>query len=372
MFTTRWRLFHLRGIPISVDASWLIILALLTWTLISVFQGELAGLSVWSASMLGLVVALAFFACLVLHELGHALVAQHLGIRIRGINLFLFGGVAEMEDEPASAGGEFAMAIAGPVVSAVLSGVFWSISLATQSPQLLVPLRFLAGINLAVLVFNLVPAFPLDGGRVLRSILWATTGDLRRATYWGALAGQAFAWLLVCLGILEFFSGHLFQGVWLGLIGLFVNRAAQGGYQQVLVRLALRGEHVSQLMHRNPIVVPAQLDLNSWVRSYVYPHHRRLFPVADDGHLEGVISTKALAHFPREEWSRHTVGEVMAHDLEPLKIAPEADLVQALEKMQHSGTHRLLVMDGDRLVGTVRLRDLQRFVNLKIELEKSE
>lgn len=372
MFGTRWRLFRLLGIPISLDASWLIILALLTWTLIHLFREQVADLPVATYWAMGLGAALAFFTCIVLHELGHALVARAVGIPMRGITLFLFGGVAEMEDEPPSAPSEFWMAIAGPAVSAVLSAVFWLLSGAVEEPAVVVPLRYLAGINLAVLIFNLVPAFPLDGGRVLRSILWGALKNLRRATYWAALCGQAFAFLLMGLGVLQFFTGNVFSGIWLGLIGLFLNNAAQGSYRQILVRQALRGERVSRFMNREPIVVPPGVDLRSWVEDYVYRYHRKTFPVVANGHVEGVIGTQALARFPRQEWERHTVAEAMRQDVGLFSIPPDADALEALGRMQRTGFSRLLVMEGDRLVGILSLKDLLRFLDLKLELEASQ
>jgi Zn-dependent protease len=372
MFGTRWRLFRLLGIPINVDPSWLIILALLTWSLIDVFVKEVPGLSTPAHWALGLGVALAFFACIVLHELGHAVVARASGIPIRGITLFLFGGVAEMEEEPSSAGRELGMALAGPAVSAVLAGLFWVLAGLASELAVVLPLKYLAGINLAVLVFNLVPAFPLDGGRVLRAILWGALGSLRRATYWASLCGQAFAWLLIGLGVMQLFAGQIVQGIWLGLIGLFVNNAARGSYEMVMVRQALRGQPVSRFMHREPIVVPPDVGLRGWVEDYVYRYHRKMFPVSSNGHVMGVISTQALAGYPREEWDRHTVGEAMSADLAPFRIAPDADALQALEQMQRQGTSRLLVMEGDRLVGIITLKDLLRFLNLKLELEPAE
>lgn len=371
MFGKRWRLFHLLGIPISVDASWLIILALLTWTLSALFQQSVPDLSVAVYWLLGLVAALAFFTCIVLHELGHAVVARMAGIPMRGITLFLFGGVAEMESEPPTAVSEFLMAIAGPAVSAVLATGFWLLSGLEQAPWSAFLLRQLAGINLAVLIFNLVPAFPLDGGRVLRSLLWALTANLRRATYLAALSGQAFAWMLLILALLNLFAGQLIQGIWLGLIGMFLKNAARSSYQQVLVRQALQGEPVSRFMHQKPIVVPPNLDLRSWVEDYVYRYHRKMFPVASNGHVEGVISTQALQKHPRNEWPRHTIGEEMRPDVATLSIAPDADALHALEQMQRTDSSRLLVMEGDRLVGIISLKDLLRFLNLKIELEKT-
>jgi hypothetical protein len=277
-----------------------------------------------------------------------------------------------MEDEPPSASSEFLMAVAGPAVSAVLAALFWLLSGLVETPAVVFPLRYLAGINLAVLIFNLVPAFPLDGGRVLRSILWAVLKNLRRATYWAALSGQAFAWFLIGVGVLNFFAGYVFNGVWLGLIGLFVHSAARGSYQQVLMRQVLRGEPVSRFMTRKPIVVPPALDLRSWVEDYVYYYHRKMFPVASDHHVQGVISTQALARFPRGEWAKHTVAEAMRQDVDALSIAPNADALEALGRMQRTGSSRLLVTEGDRLVGIVSLKDLLRFLALKVELENAE
>jgi Zn-dependent protease/CBS domain-containing protein len=375
MFGNRWRLFRLLGIPINVDASWIIILVLIAWSLGGEFRDRYEITDPVSPWIMGLVAALIFFVCIVLHELGHAVVARAFGMPIRGITLFLFGGVAELEGEPSSPGVEFLMAIAGPVVSfvlAILFGLLWMIGTASAWPvEVLGVLGYLGGINATVLVFNMVPAFPLDGGRVFRSILWGVTRDLRRSTRWASLVGQGFAYLLIGLGIMVviFNTPNWVQGLWLALIGLFLNNAARSSYQQVLVREALQGEPVRLFMNPHPVVVPPSLDLRGWVEDYVYRYHRKFFPVASNGHVEGVISTQALAKYPREEWSQHTVGEVMAHDLAAASIPPDADALQALSKMQRNGMSRLLVTDGDQLLGIVSLKDLLRFLDQKIELE---
>jgi Zn-dependent protease/CBS domain-containing protein len=371
MFGTRWRLFRLLGIPINLDASWLIILALATWWLTVLFHQDVPNLPLPAYWGLALGTALVFFGCIVLHELGHALVARASGIPMRGITLFIFGGVAEMEDEPVSPSSEFLMAIAGPAVSAVLAAMFFLLSRLSPMPAVTVPLQYLAIVNLTVLIFNLVPAFPLDGGRVLRSILWAIVKNLRRATYWASLLGQGFAWFLIGLGILGIISEQWWNGLWFILIGFFLSNAARGSYQQVLVRQMLHGEPVSRFMSRKPIVVPPTLDLRGWVEDYVYRYHRKMFPVASNGHLEGAISTRELARFPRGEWDQHTVAEVMRHDLKPLSIAPNADALEALRRMQRTGSSRLLVTQDDRLVGIISLKDLLRFLNLKIELDNT-
>jgi Zn-dependent protease len=225
MFGMRWRVFRILGIPIHVDATWLIILALVTLTLGDLFPALLReyfpeaepNLTAWHYRGLGLLTALAFFGCLLLHELGHAIVARARGIPVRGITLFLFGGVAEMGEEPSAPLTEFLMAIAGPLVSAILACLLalaaWLSVQADWPPVLVIVLGYLAGINALVLVFNLLPAFPLDGGRVLRALLWALLGNLRRATRWAAGVGQGFGWLLIVWGALQFFAGNRIGGV---------------------------------------------------------------------------------------------------------------------------------------------------------------
>jgi len=384
MFGARWRLFRLLGIPVSMDASWLIILALLTLSFANgfpdllhrVFPGTRLSLTPYEYWIMGLVTALSFFACILLHELGHAVVARSRGMPIQGITLFLFGGVAELGDEPVSAKTEFLMAITGPAVTVVLAIVFWILAVVGYNGgwphPIVIVLGFLAAINALVLVFNMVPAFPLDGGRVLRSILWGVTGDLRRATRWAAAAGQGFAWFLIAWGFLQLFSGNWLNGIWIGLIGLFLNSAARGAYQQVLIKQMLQGEPVRRFMNTEPITVPPTLDLRHLVEGYVYRYHRKTFPVVTDGRLEGCIETQALSQIPQSEWGQHSVGEVMRRDLKPITVGPDADAVEALSKMQRGQVSRLLVTDGERLVGIVSLKDLLRFLSLKMELEGAE
>jgi Zn-dependent protease/CBS domain-containing protein len=370
MFTSRWRLLRIGGIDISIDASWVIILALLTWTMSVNLRAELPELPPGG----GLALALAFFVCIVLHELGHALVAHAEGIPIRGITLFMFGGVAEMEDEPPSAGKEFLMAIAGPVVSAVLAAGFGVLAWVTDTlggpAAAVVALGYLASINLIVLVFNLIPAFPLDGGRVFRALVWGLAANLRQATFWASLVGRGFAWVLIFFGIVSFFDGKIVNGLWLVLIGIFLNGAAQASYRQVVTRLALRGEPLRRIMNPHPVTVPPSVDLRKWVDDYVYRFHHKTFPVVvEDGRLEGVINTAVLARYPRSEWHLHTISEAMRRDLNPVTLSPDADALEVLDRMRRTGWSRLLVAEGGRLVGLVSLKDLARFLQLKSELE---
>jgi Zn-dependent protease/CBS domain-containing protein len=305
--------------------------------------------------------------------MGHALVARARGMPIRGITLFLFGGVAEIGDEPPSAVTEFLMAIAGPLVSMALAAGLWLLTLIGYRigwpHSVVIVLGYLAAINALVLVFNLIPAFPLDGGRVLRSILWSATGSLRRATRWASLAGQAFAWLRMAWGFLQFFGGNWIGGVWTCLISMFLSVAAQISYQQVLVKQALRGATVRTFMNPDPVVVPESFDLLHWVEGFVYKYHRKAFPVVSDGHLVGYIQTRSISGITRDEWVRHTIGELMRTDLEALTVAPDADAMDAMSRMQRSDVTSLMVTDGDRLIGVISLSDLLRFLDLKLDLD---
>ncbi len=378
MFGLRWRLFRLFGIPINIDLSWLIILALLTWTLVSFFTQQIPGYTRESYFVMGLTTAVTFFGCILLHELGHAVVAKRVGIPMRGITLFLFGGVAEMEDQPPSAMSEFLMAIAGPLVSLVLAAAFFvvaQIGFFSEWPRLYTfPLWYLGLINTVVLVFNMVPAFPLDGGRVLRSVLWGALKNLRKATLWASRCGQGFAWFLIFLGVVSLFQGqqYFIRGIWLGIIGLFLNNAAMMSYQQVIIRQALQGEPLSRFMNKEPVVVSPYLDLHSWVEEYVYQYHHKTFPVLLDGQLVGIISTRDLSSFPKDQWSNHKVEEVMQRDLESLTLPPEADALKALEKMKRTNLSRLLIVEDEKLVGLVSLKDLLRFLDLKLQLDQED
>jgi Zn-dependent protease len=374
MASTRRPRVRLLGIPVRVDVSWFIILVLLVGTLVALFHREVPTLGPGACWLIGLLTALVFFLCILLHELGHVLVARAVGIPIRGITLFLFGGVAELADEPRSAKDEFLMAAAGPIVSAVLAALFGIGSVLGTDVgwprEYVAVLYYLAWINTTILLFNLAPAFPLDGGRIFRSILWGILGDLRRATRYATRIGQGFAWALVGVGVLSFMEDQVFQGIWLCLIGLFLNRAARGGYEHVLLRQALQGKPVSGLMTPQPVVAPPDLDLRHWVDDYVYRYHHKMFPVASNGHVEGMIATPELTRFPREDWARHTVAEAMRKDVEALSITPDGDASDALAQMQRTGSRRLLVTDHDRLVGVVSLKDLLDFLDVEAPRNK--
>ena len=378
MTTHRVTILRVAGIPIRVDASWIVIALVVTWSLAMEFTRSFPirlnpGMAVATYWLMAVVAALGLFVCLILHELGHSLVGQRFGMRIRSITLFIFGGVAELESEPRSAEAEFWMALAGPAVSVVLAAGLWFAwvagSVADWPVAVLGVLHELAVINAVLVGFNLVPAFPLDGGRVLRAILWAATGSLRRATSITSQMGQGFGTAMMLLGVLGILGGQIVFGLWWMMLGWFLRGASQGGYQQVMVRGVLEGEPVGRFMTREVSSVRPDLDVQHLVEDFVYQEHHQMYPVRDNGHLLGYVTPHEIKKLPRDEWPRHQVAEIMASDLDRVEITPETDSLDALSRMQRTDQRRLLVVDHGSLVGIVTLKDLLDFLSLKLELE---
>lgn len=376
MFGRGVTLFRLSGFEVRLDWTWLIIALLVTWSLArGVFPAHFVNFApgtYWSMAIAG---ALGLFLSIVLHEFGHSVVARAFGIPMRGITLFVFGGVAEMGSEPPTAKSEFLMAIAGPITSIVLAGIFYGIT--RLGNAMLWPVTvigvfgYLAWINLLLAAFNLIPAFPLDGGRVLRSIVWALSRNFRRATRIASAIGTAFAFLLMFAGIASLLFGSLISGVWWFVLGLFLQNASRMSYQQVLVRETLQGEQVRRFMTPNPVTVPPATSLKDLVENYVYKYQFKTFPVASDNHLLGCISVEQIKQVSPGEWEQHTVQELARPCSAENTVAPEEGAVKALSKMNRGQATRLMVVDHGQLVGIIALRDLLRFLSRKLELESA-
>ncbi|WP_366657577.1 site-2 protease family protein [Fodinicurvata sp. EGI_FJ10296] len=391
MFANRLTLFTLFGFRIMVDASWLLLAVLIVWSLSTglfpvLLPGQSAG-TYWSMGVIGL---FGLAASIVAHELAHAVVARRYDMPIRSITLFIFGGVAEMEREPPTAKGEFLMAIAGPIMSLVVAFLFWAaagfsgggLSGAGSSETLTgqpgvspigLVLGYVAFINLLLAVFNMVPAFPLDGGRVLRSALWAWKGDLIWATRIAASAGSVFAAILMGLGLASFIGGNVIGGVWYFILGLFVHAAAQGQVRHQMTQSILSGQPVSRFMRRNIVAVPADLPVPQAIDDYFYRYFYKTFPVMDGGSLVGVLGTEQLGD--RDDAVGKSVSAVMVPVTEDALIAPNEDAAAALMQMQRTGKSRLLVAkrhNGSQieLVGILSLRDLMNFLALKSDLDR--
>lgn len=372
MFGRRIELFRLFGIPIRLDLSWFVIAVLIVWSLATgVFpqlEPNLTPRAYWAMGGAG---ALGLFASIVIHEFFHAWVARRHAIPMHGITLFIFGGVAEMGAEPPSPKAEFRMAVAGPLASIAIGVVALGLAQlgAGWSSMIRGVLGYLGLINLALAGFNLIPAFPLDGGRIFRSALWHWKRDLRRATAIATRVGTAFSLLLMVLGGVRVLFGDFVGGMWSLLIGMFLRQAAESAYQQVLVRQALEGELVRRFMTEDPVTLPSGLTLGDAVDRYFYRYHHHLFPVRDNGRLLGCLSTAELKQVPREEWGRRTVASVVVPCGADNSVRPDADALEALALMRRTGRSRLLVVDEGRLMGLVTLKDLLEFFALKVELE---
>jgi Zn-dependent protease len=369
------KLFKLSGFEVKIDLSWIVIALLVTWSLAKgafpVWYPNLTPMTYWTMGVVG---ALGLFASIVAHEFCHSLVARKFGMPMKGITLFIFGGVAEMGDEPPTARAEFWMAIAGPLSSLAIGAVFYLIYRGGESggwdTSVNAVTYYLCYINLILAAFNLLPAFPLDGGRVLRSILWGAKGNLSWATRVSSSIGTAFGLGLIFLGVLRFVAGDVIGGAWMFLIGMFLRSAAQMSYQQLMVRKALEGEPVRRFMNPHPVTVPDSLTVAKLVEDYIYKYHYKMFPVMAGDKLAGCITTRQVKDIPREAWDRETIREAASPCSEENTISPDTDAVKALALMNQTGQSRMLVVENGRLVGLVSLKDLLDFFSLKMELEE--
>lgn len=363
MFSNTIRLFNIDGFEIKLDPSWFLIAGLITWTLSTqYFPVTLPGLTGTAYLVLAIVAMLGFFGSLLLHELSHSVVARSYGVQIKGITLFIFGGVAELETEVPTAKAELWVALAGPAMSICLSFGFWISSLVIQTvfdiTALAVVLSYLATVNLIIAVFNMVPAFPLDGGRVLRAYLWSRHGDVLKATKTAARSGTIFGYTLIILGVMVLFQSAATAGLWYVLIGFFVLAAARSAYQNQLMHSTFDGKTVSAVMVRDPIVVAPELTLSLFVNQVVLKHGVSFAPVVSDGVLIGQIDKNVLSAIDRENWGNTRVGDVFAGLDVATTLAPDMPVEQLLKEIAATGTRKFMVVDDHKLLGVVTLANL--------------
>jgi len=295
-------------------------------------------------------------------------------MHIRGITLFIFGGVAEMEQEPPSPKSEFLMAIAGPISSFMLAYLFWAIAVFASNSGWPVPIggvaETMALINLVVAVFNMVPAFPLDGGRVLRAALWQRKGDLKSATYISSRIGRGFGVALMLIGVVAVIGGNVIGGMWWFLIGMFVRGAASSSYQQLIMSEMIKDQPVSQFMRREPVTVPPSISIDEWLDDYVYQHHFKMYPVMDGQNLLGSISIDDIKSLPKSERRTRKVRDLMQPCTAANTIPANASTTGLLTDIVHPATQsRYMVVDDGHLVGMISLKDLLELISLKLEIE---
>jgi Zn-dependent protease/CBS domain-containing protein len=374
MFGKRFKLFKLMGFEVGIDLSWIILAILIAWSLSTgLFPFQYKNLSTATYWLMGVVGAIGLFLSIIAHEFSHSLVARKSGMPMKGITLFIFGGVAQMDDEPPSARDEFWIAVVGPLSSIAIGAIFYGlyrlVPLVGWPQPVGGVLGYLAFINGLLAVFNLIPAFPLDGGRILRSILWKVKGNLKWATRISSQIGGGFGIFLIILGVMRFLAGNFIGGMWFFLIGLFIQNAAKMSYQQLVVRKALEGENLRRFMNTEPVTVSPDMSVQELVDDYILRHHYKMLPVVNSHQLLGCVTLKQVKQIPREEWPSTTVRDLAEHCSPENTIGPDVDAVQALAQMRRNNSSRAMVVENDRLVGVVSLKDLLEFLSLKVELE---
>ena len=352
---------RIAGIRVGVHWSWLVVFALMVWTLSTgVFPETNPDLGDGAQVALAIVASVVFFASVLLHELGHAVQARRERIEIEGITLWLFGGVASLRGGFQSAGAEFRVAVAGPIVSLALAILFVALALAGLPEGADAVVAWLGYVNLSLLVFNLIPALPLDGGRILHAALWHVRADFGWATRIGALLGRGFGYVLIAAGIALFVFAGAFSGAWLVFLGWFLLAAATSEARYYAAREALAGLRVRDLMSSQTVDVPADLPLGRFVDDVVWPRRYTTYPVVENGRVIGLLPFRCVAQVPRTEWETRTVRDCMLGlDEVPLLDADDA-AIDALEKVSGSELNRGLVVEDGRLLGLLSITDLAR------------
>jgi Zn-dependent protease/predicted transcriptional regulator len=355
------------GIRIGVNWSWILVFALVVWTWATgVFPDTNPGLSDGTYVAMAISGAVLFFASLLLHELGHAFQARREGMEIEGITLWLFGGVAKFKGMFPSAGAEFRIAIAGPLVSLLLGGLFVAIAVVAGLPEPADAVAaWLGYVNLSLLAFNLLPALPLDGGRVLRAALWYFRGDFARATHISATIGRGFGYLMIAAGVASLIFLNDFGGVWLAFIGWFLLTAAAAEDRFLMARQALGGLRVRDLMVRDPVTTKADVTLGEFMDDVVWTRRYTTYPVTDNGHAVGLLPFRCVAEVPRSEWDRRTVRECMKRLEEVPVVAENDEVIDAAGELAENELNRALVLDGDRLVGLLSVTDVARALEMR-------
>jgi len=358
------------GIPIRLDYSWFLIFVLLTWSLaVGYYPAEFKNLPASHYWIMAALTTIMLFVSVLLHELGHSVVAMHYKVPVRSITLFIFGGVSLIGAEPPSPSAGFWISIAGPIVSFALAGIFRQLyPLLAGFTQVLAIVKYLAYINVALGVFNLIPGFPLDGGGVFRSIVWGFTHSMRRATIIASTVGRFIAYLFIFLGVLQMFEGNFMNGLWIAFIGWFLESAARGMIQQQALHDLLAGHKVSQAMSPHYTAIPADTTLQQLVDHHILAIGQRSFLVNRGGQVMGLLTLHHIKGIPRSAWPTTTVAQIIIPASEMKRIGPDDDLWQAVEKMDRDGVNQLPVMSNGTVLGVLRREDVLSYLRTLREL----
>lgn len=365
------RIGKIFGIDIYIHISWVIIIVLLTWSLavgwFPVFYHGFTAITYW---ILGFIASVLLFVSVLLHELAHSVVARARGLPVKNITLYIFGGVSNIEKEPGSPGIEFQMAVVGPLTSLLIGALaLVLLYLLGQNTTALGAILFYLGFaNILLGIFNLIPGFPLDGGRVLRSIVWKINGNLRRATRIVTVVGQIIAYLFILVGIWLFFAGYFINGLWFGFIGWFLLSSAQSANSEVMLQSVFRGVTVGEVMNTAPTTVPANISLQRLVDEYFLPLGLRSALVTQVDRLAGLITLSDIRHVPREEWGQTPVGHAMIPHERLHIVSPQQSLNDVLPLMAGRDVNQLPVVQDERLVGVLSRDAIVRYLEIRRSL----
>jgi Zn-dependent protease/predicted transcriptional regulator len=315
--------------------------------------------------------SLAFFGCVLLHELSHCVIARHLGIAVRQITLFIFGGVSEMADMQSSGpGAEFLTTIAGPLSSMALGAIFllFAVLLRGLADRLILEmLHYIYYVNFLLAAFNLIPGFPLDGGRVLRSYLWHRSGDLRKATRSAAGVGRIFAMTLMGIGFVSAVAGHIIPGVWLVLIGLFLKSSAQNEQRSFEVRFGLQNMTLREIM-TPPVAVYPSMTISQFVNDYVFHYHYRVFPVVELNRFAGMIDVRSIKGVPPSEWPTTKIAPYLSAPSTYCVLDPDLDATDAIRFILSKNCSKAAVVRNGALLGILTSADVLNLVSLKRDI----
>ncbi len=365
------RIGKIFGIDIYIHISWVIILVLMTWTFAAgwfpVFFHGFSAITDW---VLGFIASILLFVSVLLHELAHSVVARARGLPVKNITLFIFGGVSNIEKEPGSPGIEFQMAVVGPITSLLIGLLSFALlyGLRQFTSPLGAILWCLGLANILLGIFNLIPGFPLDGGRVLRSIVWKINGNLRRATRVVTIVGQIVAYLFILFGIWLFFVGYFINGLWFGFIGWFLLSSSQAANSEVMLQSVFRGVTVGEVMNTAPTTVPANISLQRLVDEYFLPLGLRSALVIQGDQLAGLITLSDIRHVPREEWGQTPVGLAMISRDRLHIVSPQQSLNDVLPLMAGRDVNQLPVVQDERLVGVLSRDAIVRYLEIRRSL----
>lgn len=367
----------IKGIEIEINISWLVIFALLTYMLATSYFP--VNYPEWNETVnwvLATVMALMFFSSVLLHELSHSLVSIRQGLIVKKITLFIFGGMAQIEKEVDDPVKELKIAIAGPAMSIVLAGIFFLFAnvLAAAGAQayFIVPFTYLATVNIILAIFNMVPAFPLDGGRVLRAIIWKVKGDMQQATKIASSLGSFFGYFLIFNGVFLALAGNLFNGLWFLFIGWFITQASQSSYQHVVMNDMFNKICVNKFMTENVVTVEYYVSLEQLVEDYFYKYKFSMFPVVRIGEIMGIVTLDDIKKVHKSIWDETTVGSIAQKLEEDLIVSPRDTVSIAMDKAFKNGVGRVLVMEDGRLLGIVSRTDILNYIRIHGQLYGKE